>query len=342
MQTHLRFGAQQELPAIFVRQRGRQRIARQLHHRGRRGRSCTGSRGRSIVRRGQLMRLHRQPALRRRWRATADSGTVAPGRASASPGSRHERREHAEADDVHACAVSATTALVNAVRSVQSRVSSVLAAGLMIALGLSALDLVLRARADAHDARAPAAQSTAASRAQGEMALPSLGRIDAPVAGCRRRHRAAGASGSSGPTGCTAARRNRRRGRDAVPATAAVPARCRAAGRAGRQNARASSPGAAALGRVFAREPTPGTAAARSAAASSAGVGGQQPRRPRTPHACAAPPTAARATSLRCCTRASRRRSRRALLPTQRFLLPKGSLHRLHARDRDRFHAARA
>jgi type IV secretion system protein VirB10 len=75
-----------------------------------------------------------------------------------------------------------TTAIVHAARSAQSRVSSVLAIGLMVMLGLSALGWyyahaltrVTRARAQA--------QSAATSRAQGEMPLPSLGHIEPPVA----------------------------------------------------------------------------------------------------------------------------------------------------------------
>ncbi len=76
-------------------------------------------------------------------------------------------------------------ALVNAARSVQSRASSVLAAGLMIALGLSALTwyyahaLIQRTHARA------TARSAATSRAQGEMPLPALGHIVAPVESSR-------------------------------------------------------------------------------------------------------------------------------------------------------------
>jgi type IV secretion system protein VirB10 len=72
-------------------------------------------------------------------------------------------------------------ALVNASRSVQSRASSVLAAGLMIALGVSALTwyyahtLTQRSHARAN------AQSAASSRAQGEMSLPPLGAIAPPA-----------------------------------------------------------------------------------------------------------------------------------------------------------------
>jgi type IV secretion system protein VirB10 len=71
-------------------------------------------------------------------------------------------------------------ALVNAARTVQSRVSGFLAAGLMIALGLSALTWYY-ARALTRPSHARAiAQAATASRAQGEMLLPSLGRIVPP------------------------------------------------------------------------------------------------------------------------------------------------------------------
>jgi type IV secretion system protein VirB10 len=72
-------------------------------------------------------------------------------------------------------------ALVGAVRSLQSRASNVLAAALMIALGLAALTWYY-AHAFTRQARTRAgAQATAASRAQGEMALPALGPISPPT-----------------------------------------------------------------------------------------------------------------------------------------------------------------
>ena len=75
-----------------------------------------------------------------------------------------------------------SVALVNAARSVQSRVSSALAAVLMIALGIAALAWYY-AHALTRPAQARAlAQSAATTRAQGEMALPSLGRITPPAA----------------------------------------------------------------------------------------------------------------------------------------------------------------
>jgi type IV secretion system protein VirB10 len=74
-----------------------------------------------------------------------------------------------------------TTAVVHAVHSAHSRVSSVLAAGLMITLGLSALGWYYAHALTRTTQARRAAQSAVTSRAQGEMALPSLGRIDAPV-----------------------------------------------------------------------------------------------------------------------------------------------------------------
>ncbi len=69
------------------------------------------------------------------------------------------------------------TALVSSLRSLQARASSMLAAGLMIALGLGALSWYY-AHAFTRQTRAHAsAQASAASRAQGEMPLPALGPI---------------------------------------------------------------------------------------------------------------------------------------------------------------------
>lgn len=69
---------------------------------------------------------------------------------------------------------------VSRARSFQSRVSSVLAGALTILLGVAALTWYY-ANALTRPSRArDSAQAAAARRAQGEMPLPSLGRIDAP------------------------------------------------------------------------------------------------------------------------------------------------------------------
>jgi type IV secretion system protein VirB10 len=85
-----------------------------------------------------------------------------------------------EESAAHAVRGERTTTLVNAVRGVQSRVSSTLAAGLMIVLGVSALTWYYAHALTRQGRVRAAAQSTAANRAQGEMPLPSLGRIVPP------------------------------------------------------------------------------------------------------------------------------------------------------------------
>ncbi len=84
-------------------------------------------------------------------------------------------------------------ALVGAVRSLHSRASSVLAAALMIALGVSGLTWYY-AHAFTRQARTRAgAQATAANRAQAEMALPGLGPITPPASPARTEPATAGA-----------------------------------------------------------------------------------------------------------------------------------------------------
>jgi type IV secretion system protein VirB10 len=73
-------------------------------------------------------------------------------------------------------------AIVTAARSLQSRASSLLAAALMVGLGVAALTWYY-AHAFSRPARSrQSAQATAASRAQTEMALPALGAIVPPAA----------------------------------------------------------------------------------------------------------------------------------------------------------------
>jgi type IV secretion system protein VirB10 len=70
---------------------------------------------------------------------------------------------------------------VNRARSLQSRMSSILAVGLMSALGLGLLTFYY-ANAITRQSRAQvSAQNASKSRAQGEMTLPSLGKIQAPA-----------------------------------------------------------------------------------------------------------------------------------------------------------------
>jgi type IV secretion system protein VirB10 len=76
-----------------------------------------------------------------------------------------------------------TTAIVHAARSMQSRVGSLLAAALMITLGVSALIWYYGHALTRTTRVREAAQTAATRRAQGEMPLPSLGDIEPPRAG---------------------------------------------------------------------------------------------------------------------------------------------------------------
>jgi type IV secretion system protein VirB10 len=86
-----------------------------------------------------------------------------------------------DAHDAHSVSGERTAALVDAGRSVQARLSSLLAAGLMITLGLAALTWYYAHALTRQSRSRQVAQSTAVSRAQGEMPLPSLGRIEPPL-----------------------------------------------------------------------------------------------------------------------------------------------------------------
>ncbi len=72
-------------------------------------------------------------------------------------------------------------ASVNRVRSIQSRVSNVLAIGLMSVLGLGLLTWYYAQTMARQSRAAEDAQAASTSKAQGEMPLPALGRVDPPV-----------------------------------------------------------------------------------------------------------------------------------------------------------------
>lgn len=73
------------------------------------------------------------------------------------------------------------SAAVNRIRSVQSRLSSVLAIALMSVLGLGTLTWYYANAMMSQTRAKQRAQLLSSSRAQGEMALPALGRIDPPA-----------------------------------------------------------------------------------------------------------------------------------------------------------------
>lgn len=73
-----------------------------------------------------------------------------------------------------------STPIVNSVRSLQSRVSSLLAAALMIALGIGALSWYYANALGRQKRMHDAAAASVANNAQGEMPLPSLGTVVGP------------------------------------------------------------------------------------------------------------------------------------------------------------------
>ena len=75
-----------------------------------------------------------------------------------------------------------TTALGSEVHTAQARLSGLLAAALVIALGLSALGWYYAHALTRASRTRQSAQASVVSRAQGEMTLPSLGAIDPPPA----------------------------------------------------------------------------------------------------------------------------------------------------------------
>ena len=219
-----------------------------------------------------------------------------------------------------------TTAIVHAVRSAQSRVSSLLAAGLMITLGLSALAWYYAHALTRSTQARRAAQSAVASRAQGEMALPSLGRIEPPPAvpvaaappapGDRLPELALAAPQAEPPMARAAAVPPAIAGGASAPAPVPTPgpgvsalARRLSGSVLARQSDSQLPPSAAPETGTLAMAAAPG--APLAAAAGAAATGGSAPRGEgdlsALLHASVTPAVPA------------------ALLPTQRFLLPAGS-----------------
>lgn len=93
---------------------------------------------------------------------------------------RKDREETSSAADATTVVGERGIASVNRARSMQSRVSSVLAIGLMSALGLGLLTWYYANTLSRRSRVEQSAQAASKSRAQGEMPLPSLGRIEGP------------------------------------------------------------------------------------------------------------------------------------------------------------------
>jgi len=214
-------------------------------------------------------------------------------------------------------------ALVNAARTVQSRVSGFLASGLMITLGLSALTwYYARALTRPTQARTTA-QSAAVNRAQGEMPLPSLGRIVLPPSLA-----AAGPLADTNPSPQTAEVPLAEARARAAPSSVTTGAVAQVAEPVGVSPAPTKTPAQLVRerrlsGEVFAREPgsSPLLSTARPGSGTvNAGAGVQvdaadsnaDPRRGDAPLAALLRPTSTAAVQAQ-------------LLPTARFLLPKGA-----------------
>ena len=219
------------------------------------------------------------------------------------------------------------TASVNRARSLQSRLSNVLAAGLMCALGLGALTWYY-AHVFARNAHATQAAQRAAGRAaSGDAPLPPLGSFSMP--------QAAAAAAPAGPPPTLA--QEVLGPRPALPSPAATAAWNQAnelarfdaathpaAATAGRP--RASSLDRKLKGPVFAASSGPGSSADSTASAPPPISGGPPPwaTAPSSERSESSPPAAGEslATLLRPSVTPAVEAS---VLPTERFLLPKGA-----------------
>ena len=113
----------------------------------------------------------------------------------------------------------ATTVL--GARSVQSRVSNILALGLMSALGLGALTWYYAHTMQRQSHVKQSAQAASTQRAQGDLPLPPLGKIEIPATvapGAAEPHVAAHANDEIAPTAARARRWCQRHRRDLLAA----------------------------------------------------------------------------------------------------------------------------
>lgn len=108
-----------------------------------------------------------------------------PGASTPTPspidtGPETERADEERNNQTHTVAGERGVASIHGTRSLQSRVSNVLAAGLMALLALGFLAWYYT-HTFASRSKAEAAQASKKKQAQGEMALPPLGRVDPPM-----------------------------------------------------------------------------------------------------------------------------------------------------------------
>lgn len=205
-------------------------------------------------------------------------------------------------------------ALVYAVRGVQSRMSNLLAAGLMITLGLAALTWYYVHALGRPTRARQAAQASTANRAAGEMPLPPLGPIELPVGPAPvRRVQPAGESPVAAPSD--------------VPLTQTPPAPAAS----GQPGTAAKTPWELELERrlsgvVFAHDSGPGVPGSPAAGATvSSGQSGMDAGATARGGG-AQVANDARGDALTGLLRPTETDGVQArLLPTQRFLVPKGS-----------------
>jgi type IV secretion system protein VirB10 len=112
------------------------------------------------------------------WKAGRRAAAAAPG---VDGGREAEGNEASASPDESTVRGERGIASINRARSIQSRVSNLLAMGLMSSLGLGLLTWYYAQVFSKHVQVRQEAQSASKAKAQGEMTLPSLGRIDPPV-----------------------------------------------------------------------------------------------------------------------------------------------------------------
>lgn len=224
------------------------------------------------------------------------------------------------------------TTLANAARSMQSRASSVVAAALMITLGLSALSWYYAHALGRQSHARQVAQTAAMVRAQGEMPLPSLGRIAPPPT-------VTAAPPTAGPLPASDELPpdmplEEARGHTQSRNSAAVVSGAAADAGAGGADPRPKTPGEIAFerrlsGLVFAREaqsPAGPVTAAPGVSQLTAVPGGQELERADTGSESTRKPTERAAGGLAALLQPSLTPATQAgLLPSERLLLPKGA-----------------
>ena len=181
VQTRITFARAGRAPGALRPERRRDRVAAQFQHRS--GRCPHPPRGGALHRAtGEAHGLHRQQGVRRERSGAQvrDRGARGDARAQGRAPVKPEPGDLRDSNAVHDTVVGERSiASVNAPSSLQTRISHILAMGLMSTLGLALLGWYY-AHTWTHQAQArKVAENTSRNQAAGEMALPSL-KIDPP------------------------------------------------------------------------------------------------------------------------------------------------------------------